>query len=116
MVMQTRDVVDAMTKASGVHIRDLRVDGGAAAMNLMLQLHAEQLGVDVLRPTELETTAMGAAYLAGLAEGVWGSTDDISTRWALDQRFTPDPTAISTRDAAHTQWLRAVERSRNWAS
>lgn len=116
MVMQTRDVVDAMTKASGVHIRDLRVDGGAAAMNLMLQLQADQLGVDVLRPTELETTAMGAAYLAGLAEGVWGSTDDISTRWALDQRFAPDPTAISTRDAAHAQWLRAVERSRNWAS
>ena len=116
MVMQTRDVVDAMTKASGVNIRDLRVDGGAAAMNLMLQLQADQLGVDVLRPTELETTAMGAAYLAGLAEGVWGSTDDISARWALDQRFTPQPGALATRDTAHAQWLRAVERSRNWAS
>ncbi len=116
MVMQTRDVVDAMTNASGVRIRDLRVDGGAAAMNLMLQLQADQLGVDVLRPTELETTAMGAAYLAGLAEGVWGSTDDINARWALDQRFTPDPTAISTRDAMHAQWLRAVERTRNWTS
>ena len=114
--MQTRDVVDAMTKASGVNIRDLRVDGGAAAMNLMLQLQADQLGVDVLRPTELETTAMGAAYLAGLAEGVWGSTDDISARWALDQRFTPQPGALATRDTAHAQWLRAVERSRNWAS
>ncbi len=116
MVMQTRDVVDAMTKASGVNIRDLRVDGGAAAMNLMLQLQADQLGVDVLRPTELETTAMGAAYLAGLAEGVWGSTDDISARWALDQRFTPQPGALATRDTAHAQWLRAVERSRNWTS
>ncbi len=116
MVMQTRDVVDAMTKASGVNIRDLRVDGGAAAMNLMLQLQADQLGVDVLRPTELETTAMGAAYLAGLAEGVWGSTDDISARWALDQRFTPQPGALATRDTAHAQWLRAVKRSRNWTS
>ena len=113
MVMQTRDVVDAMTRASGVAIRDLRVDGGAAVMNLMLQMQADQLGVDVLRPTELETTAIGAAYLAGLAEGVWGSTDDIASRWALERRFTPSADA-ATRDAAHAQWLRAVERSRAW--
>ena len=113
MVMQTRDVVDAMSRASGVAIRDLRVDGGAAVMNLMLQMQADQLGVDVLRPTELETTAIGAAYLAGLAEGVWGSTDDIASRWALERRFTPSADA-ATRDAAHAQWLRAVERSRAW--
>jgi len=113
MVFQTRDVVDAMTRASGVAIRDLRVDGGAAVMNLMLQLQADQLGVDVLRPTELETTAIGAAYLAGLAEGVWESTDDIAGRWALERRFTPG-TDAATRDASHAQWLRAVERSRGW--
>jgi glycerol kinase len=113
MVFQTRDVVDAMTRASGVAIRDLRVDGGAAVMDLMLQLQADQLGVDVLRPTELETTAMGAAYLAGLAEGVWASTDDIAARWALEQRFTP---RSIDRDTAHAQWLRAVERSRHWIS
>ncbi|MGA0793754.1 MAG: FGGY family carbohydrate kinase [Ilumatobacteraceae bacterium] len=113
MVFQTRDVVDAMTRASGVAIRDLRVDGGAAVMDLMLQLQADQLGVDVLRPTELETTAMGAAYLAGLAEGVWASTDDIAARWALEQRFTP---RSIDRDTAHAQWLRAVERSRHWLS
>ncbi|MFM8416298.1 MAG: FGGY family carbohydrate kinase, partial [Actinomycetota bacterium] len=97
MVFQTRDVVDAMTRASGVAIRDLRVDGGAAVMNLMLQLQSDQLGVDVLRPTELETTAIGAAYLAGLAEGVWGSTDDIASRWALERRFTP---SSADRDAS----------------
>jgi len=113
MVFQTRDVVDAMTRASGVAIRDLRVDGGAAVMNLMLQLQSDQLGVDVLRPTELETTAIGAAYLAGLAEGVWGSTDDIAKRWALERRFSPIVDA-ATRDASHAQWLRAVERSRHW--
>ena len=111
MVFQTRDVVDAMTRASGVAIRDLRVDGGAAVMNFMLQLQANQLGVDVLRPTELETTAIGAAYLAGLAEGVWGSTNDIASRWALERRFTP---STSDRDSAHALWLRAVERSRGW--
>jgi glycerol kinase len=111
MVFQTRDVVDAMTRASGVAVRDLRVDGGAAVMDLMLQMQADQLGVDVLRPTELETTAMGAAYLAGLAEGVWGSTDDIAARWALEHRFTPSG---ADRDASHAQWLRALERSRGW--
>jgi len=111
MVFQTRDVVDAMTRASGVAIRDLRVDGGAAVMNLMLQLQADQLGVDVLRPTELETTAIGAAYLAGLAEGVWGSTDDIAERWALERRFSPSG---ADRDTPHAHWLRAVERSRGW--
>jgi glycerol kinase len=114
MVHQTRDVVDAMTRASGVAISDLRVDGGAAVMDLMLQMQSDQLGVDVLRPTELETTAMGAAYLAGLAEGVWGSTSDISSRWALERRFSPGPGA-ATRDAAHAVWLRAVERARAWA-
>jgi glycerol kinase len=113
MVFQTRDVIDAMTRASGVPIRDLRVDGGAAVMNLMLQMQSDQLAVDVVRPTELETTAIGAAYLAGLAEGVWGSTDEIASRWELERRFSP---RNADRDAAHAQWLRAVERSRDWIS
>jgi glycerol kinase len=82
-------------------------------MNLMLQMQSDQLGVDVLRPTELETTAIGAAYLAGLAEGVWGSTDDIAKRWALERRFSPS-VDVAARDASHAQWLRAVERSRGW--
>ena len=115
MVHQVRDVVDAMTRAAGVAISDLRVDGGAAVMDLMLQMQADQLGVDVLRPTELETTAIGAAYLAGLAEGVWGSTLDIASRWALARRFSPGRVTPQARDAAHSAWLRAVERARAWA-
>lgn len=112
MVFQTRDVIDAMTKASGVPLSSLRVDGGAAVMDLLCQLQATQLNVNVMRPTVLETTAMGAAYLAGLAEGVWGSTKDIADAWHLDRRFEPQPTGTETTD--HTRWLRGVERSLNW--
>ncbi len=112
MVFQTRDVIDAMTKASGVPLSSLRVDGGAAVMDLLCQLQANQLNVKVMRPTVLETTAMGAAYLAGLAEGVWGSTKDIADAWHLDRRFEPQPTGTETSD--HARWLRGVERSLNW--
>ncbi len=112
MVFQTRDVIDAMTKASGVPLSSLRVDGGAAVMDQLCQLQANQLNVNVMRPTVLETTAMGAAYLAGLAEGVWGSTKDISDAWHLDRRFEPQPTGMESSD--HARWLRGVERSLNW--
>ena len=112
MVFQTRDVIDAMTSASGVALASLRVDGGAAVMDLLCQLQANQLGVDVMRPTVLETTAMGAAYLAGLAEGVWGSTSDITAAWHLDRRFEPRPTG--TEESDHVRWRRGVERSLNW--
>src|SRR5437762_12450006 len=77
MAYQTRDVVDAMTAASGHAVRALRADGGASVMDLLLQLQADQLQVPVTRPVVQETTALGAAYLAGLAEGVWGSLDDL---------------------------------------
>ena len=91
---------------------ELRAKGGAAVMNLMCQLQANQLGVSVSRPTVLETTAMGAAYLAGLATGVWASTDDIVEAWTLDRTFEPQPTG--TEAANHARWLRGVERSLNW--
>jgi glycerol kinase len=113
MVHQTRDVVDAMTAASGAALTELRVDGGASAMDLMLQLQADQLGVTVRRPAEAETTALGAAYLAGLGAGVWDSTASVSEAWQIDATF--EPVADRTlADAAHAQWLRAVERSRAW--
>ena len=113
MAYQTRDVVAAMVDASGTPIRDLRVDGGAAAMDMMLQIQADQLGVSVRRPVDHETTALGAAFLAGLAEGVWPDLASIAARWQLDATFTPADDRTGA-DLAHAQWLRAVERSRGW--
>ena len=113
MAYQTRDVVDAMVQASGVRLADLRIDGGASAMNLLGQFLADQLGVTVSRPTDLETTSLGAAYLAGLAEGVWSGFDEISGHWALERSFTPDADRIGADDRYAT-WLRAVERARGW--
>ena len=114
MTYQTRDAVDAMTRAAGVEVRDLRVDGGASVLDSMLQMQADQLGVTVRRPVDQETTALGAAYLAGLAEGVWPSLDAIAAEWAIDAVFEPEPDRTFT-DLGHQAWLRAVERSREWA-
>ncbi len=115
MTYQTRDVVDAMVKASGTPMEELRVDGGASVMDFMLQMQADQLGVTVRRPADQETTALGAAFLAGLAEGVWPDLDAIEASWQLDATFEPEPDRTFT-DLAHAQWLRAVERSRAWAT
>jgi glycerol kinase len=113
MAYQTRDVVEAMAAASGQPVAELRVDGGASVMDLLLQLQADQLGVTVARPVGGETTALGAGYVAGLAEGVW-SADDLASRWQLDRSFQPVADR-SAADAAYRQWQRAVERSRDWA-
>jgi len=115
MSYQTRDVVDAMVAASGIPIVDLRVDGGASVMDFMLQLQADQLGVTVHRPGDQETTALGSAFLAGLAEGVWPDLDAIQERWQLDATFEPEPDR-TLADLAHQQWLRAVERAKGWES
>ena len=98
---------------AGVDIADLRVDGGASVMDEMLQMQADQLGVPVRRPTDQETTALGAAYLAGLAEGVWPTLQAIADEWSVDAVFEPNPERLFT-DLAHDAWLRAVDRSRNW--
>jgi glycerol kinase len=117
MAFQTRDVVDAMVAASGTPLRELRVDGGASAMDLLMQLQAEQLSVAVRRPLDQETTALGAAFLAGLAEGVWPSVDSVTQRWQLDAEFTPEGgDAAVLADVQHQQWQRAVERSRSWVA
>jgi glycerol kinase len=115
MAYQTRDVVDAMTAASGHAVRMLRADGGASVMDVLMQLQADQLQVPVSRPTVKETTALGAAYLAGLAEGVWASTDDVTNNWDLEAEFEPSVGAGGA-DTKYEQWQRAVERARNWAA
>ena len=115
MVFQTRDVVDAMSAASGREVLAMRVDGGASVMPLLLQLQADQLQVPVSRPTVQDTTALGAAYLAGLAEGVWSSPDEVRENWVLDVEVQP-AAGRDEVDAAHATWLRAVERARGWAT
>ena len=113
MAYQTRDAIDAMSQAAGVEIKDLRVDGGASVMDDMLQFQADQLGVTVRRPADQETTALGAAYLAGLAEGVWPSLAAIAAEWSVEAVFEPAPDRTFA-DLAHATWLGAVERSRDW--
>ena len=93
-------------RAGGTPIRELRVDGGASAMDAMLQFQADLLGVAVSRPTDQETTALGAAFLAGLAEGVFPGLDDIGRRWKLDATFEPAGDR-SSLDASYATWLRA---------
>ena len=113
IVYQTRDVVEAMGASAATTVSRLRVDGGASVMDSMLQLQADQLGVPVERPVNQQTTVMGAAYLAGIAEGFWSSTDDVSAAWALEADFTP--AADTDRETGYTQWKMAVDRSLNWA-
>lgn len=114
MALQTRDVVDAMVTNAGRPVTELKADGGAAAMDILLQIQADQLQVPVRRPKVQETTALGAAYLAGLAEGVWSSTDEIRENWSLDAEFMPILTRADV-DAHHARWLEAVARSRGWS-
>ncbi len=113
MCYQTRDVLEAMTADSGVQVKALRVDGGAVVNNLLMQFQADILGVAVQRPKVAETTALGAAYLAGLAVGFWRNTAELTEHWAVDRTFEPQMSK-DQRDALYAGWKRAVERSRNW--
>ena len=113
MAFQTRDVLEAMQRDAGITLDHLKVDGGAAANNLLLQFQADVLGVPVRRPVVSETTALGAAYLAGLAVGYWKDTDDVVGNWALDREFTP-VMAAAKRDALYARWQKAVARSLDW--
>jgi len=113
MAYQTRDVADAMAKDARSGLAELRVDGGASVMDLLCQFQADQLGVVVRRPANQETTALGAAYLAGLAEGVWASTSEISATWAAAAEFEPRMSRDEA-DTLYAGWRKAVERTKNW--
>ncbi|NLP18099.1 MAG: glycerol kinase GlpK [Firmicutes bacterium] len=111
---QTRDVLEAMTEDSGVDLKALKVDGGAVANDFLMEFQSDILGVPCHRPVVTETTALGAAYLAGLAVGYWDSLDEIAAKWQVDKEFEPK-LAEEEKEKLYAGWKRAVERSRNWA-
>ncbi|MCI8479384.1 MAG: glycerol kinase GlpK [Oscillibacter sp.] len=110
---QTGDVLRAMEEDAGAPLKELRVDGGASANNFLMQFQADIVGRDILRPMIRETTALGAAYLAGLATGVWKDQEEIRSQWTLDRRFTPQ-IEQERREALLAGWNRAVERAKGW--
>jgi glycerol kinase len=110
---QSVDLLEAMAKDSGVPLRELRVDGGAAANDLLLQIQADLAGVPVVRPRQLETTVLGAAYLAGLAVGYWTDAEALQTQASIDRIFHPNQDRSGV-DAQRQQWKRAVERAAKW--
>jgi glycerol kinase len=112
---QTREVLEAMQRDAGIRVPEMRVDGGAAANTLLLQFQADILGIPVVRAKSVETTARGAAYLAGLATGMWSSLTDIATQWQGEARYMPRMSA-ERRGALYAGWRRAVERAKAWAS
>jgi glycerol kinase len=111
---QTRDVVEAMERDAGIPLRELRADGGAAVNGWLMQFQADILGVPVEVPKVAETTALGAACLAGLAVGFWSSREEIDAKWRLDRRFEPRMERAE-RDRLHRHWRRALDRARGWA-
>jgi len=111
---QTADVLEAMQKDAGIRLTELRVDGGATANDLLMQFQADILGVPVARPRVLETTALGAAYLAGLTVGLWKSRDEIAAQQGIDRRFEPGMPAAAAAELIG-RWREAVSRSRRWA-
>jgi len=113
MAFQTRDVVEAMERDTGRPLTDLRVDGGAAVMDVLCQLQADLLGIPVRRPRQTETTALGAAFLAGLGAGVWTEAD-LAHLWKLEREFEPKMSRDQA-DGLQARWRQAVERSRAWA-
>jgi glycerol kinase len=110
---QTREVLDAMNKDSGVDLKELKVDGGMVGNELLMQFQADVLGVPVIRPAVPETTSLGAAYAAGLATGFWGEVDDLRDNWVKDKEWTPQLDE-ERREAEYAQWKKAVTRTFDW--
>lgn len=113
IAFQTRDVVDVMQQGSGISLPEMRADGGAVANHFLMQFQADLLGVPVEVPEITETTAVGAAYLAGLATGFWESREDLKRRWKLGRRYEPR-TGTEEREAMQSRWLKAVDRASGW--
>jgi glycerol kinase len=113
IALQVRDVLKAMEADSGIRLKELRADGGASVNGLLMQLQADLLNVPVARPKVAETTALGAAYLAGLAVGFWKNQADIARQWQVDQRFTPVMKAAA-RNRITRGWARALSRAKSW--
>jgi glycerol kinase len=113
IAFQVADIAEVMQRDSGIQLKELRVDGGASANNLLMQFQADLLRVPVVRPVVTETTALGAAYLAGLAVGFWKITSDIESNWKIDRTFEPQMPAA---EAAHrrSRWTEALSRARDW--
>ncbi len=110
---QTREVLDECATAAGLTFAELRVDGGMTVNELLMQFQADVLGIDVVRPAVLETTALGAAFAAGLAVGFWGSEEELCERWREQRRWSPqmDP---QVREREYARWRAAVRRSLGW--
>jgi glycerol kinase len=114
IALQVADVLHAMRADSGLALREMRVDGGACRNDLLMQMQADFTGVPVLRPRVTETTALGAAYLAGLAVGFWSSADEVSAQWQVESRFEPR-LSEAAREAKLARWQQAVAHARHWA-
>jgi glycerol kinase len=110
---QTADVLDAMRSDSGIELKELRVDGGAARNNMLMQFQADMLGVPVVRPRVHETTALGAAYLAGLAVGYWQDADALASQWQAERTFEPEMDGARAQELM-AGWRKAIERSKDW--
>ena len=111
---QSRDVLEVMQKDSGIHLKMIKVDGGAVQNNLLMQFQANILGIPLVRPKITETTALGAAYLAGLATGFWNNKEEISRKWKADKKFLP-VMDNETKEKLYNGWKKAVQRALNWA-
>lgn len=114
VALQATDVLEAMQADSGLALSQLRVDGGAASNNLLMQIQADVLGIEVVRPKNAEATVLGAAYLAGLAVGYWPNQEAIASQWQMDRVFQP-AIGQQERDKVRTTWRRALERAKQWA-
>lgn len=113
MAFQTRDLLEEMEKNSGIKLKELKVDGGAAQNDFLMQFQADILNCDVVRPKDIETTALGACYLAGLGSGIFKDEDEIKELWEADKVFKPQMDE-ETREELYSQWTKAVEKSKNW--